>query len=148
MKSERSSFPRSARASHRRITGSGDRTLVEFKCLVCGQIVETSRTMMGQSPERGAPAAASPFAVERISGKIGKKRPSNAIDLERLLLLSQRLYAHALTLQEMIRNEGEVTYELLKPRYDRQAARQFEIFHHALKQPSGFRKRVAGAHSQ
>ena len=57
-----------------------------------------------------------------------QKRPSNAIDLEKLLRFSQQLYAHALTLQEVIRNEGKVTYEVLRPRYNRQAAQQFEIF--------------------
>jgi len=38
------------------------------------------------------------------------------------------VYAHALTLQEMIRNGGSTTYDDLRPRYDRQAEQQFEIF--------------------
>ncbi len=63
-------------------------------------------------------------------GQVAKKQPSNAVDLETLLHFSQQLYAHALTLQEVIRNEGKVTYEALRPRYDRQAAQQFEIFYH------------------
>ncbi|HXR15465.1 MAG TPA: hypothetical protein VN777_04560 [Terriglobales bacterium] len=75
--------------------------------------------------------------------KFAKKRPSNVLEMETLLHLSQQLYAHALTLQEVIRNEGEVAYEVLRPRYDRQAAQQFEIFDHTFKGPSGFRKRGA-----
>ena len=82
-------------------------------------------------------AQASP---RRIRGKVAKKRPSKAVDLEKMLHFSQQLYAHALTLQEVIRNEGEVTYEVLRPRYDRQAAQQFEIFYHTFKRRSGFRK--------
>lgn len=103
MKSERSSFPRSAQSARRRIPGKGVGT----------------KLASGQSP--------------------------HAIDLEKLLHFSQQLYAHALTLQEVIRTEGEVTYEVLRPRYDRQAAQQFEIFHHPSKRLSGFRKRAAGA---
>jgi hypothetical protein len=75
--------------------------------------------------------------------KFAKKRPSNALDMEKLLHFSRQLYAHALTLQEVIRNEGEVAYEVLRPRCDRQAAQQFEIFDHTFKGPSGFRKRGA-----
>jgi len=64
--------------------------------------------------------------------KVAKKRPS-ALDVEQLLHFSRQLYAHALTLQEVIRNEGEVAYEVLRPRYDRQAAQQFEVFYHSFK---------------
>jgi hypothetical protein len=77
--------------------------------------------------------------------KFANKRPSKAIELERLLRLSQQLYAHALTLQEMVRKEGAGNYEILRPRYDRQAAQQFEIFYRTFKRPSGFRQRGAGA---
>jgi hypothetical protein len=69
--------------------------------------------------------------------------PASFPDLKKLLHLSQQLYAHALTLQEMIRTEGEVTYEALRPRYDRLAARQFETFYHTLERSSGLRKRDA-----
>jgi hypothetical protein len=84
--------------------------------------------------------------VERITGKAAKKRPSRALDAEKLLHLAQQLYAHALTLQEVIRNEGEVNYDGLRPRYDRQAAQQFEIFYRTFEspshqRPSQFRKR-------
>jgi hypothetical protein len=102
MKSERNSFPRSARASHGGIPGNGGR------------------------------------------GQLANGRPPDAIDVENLLHFSQQLYAHALTLQEVIRTEGEATYEVLRPRYDRQAEQQFEIFHHPSKRLSGFRKRGAG----
>ena len=82
-----------------------------------------------KSERRSLPrsAVAFPHPVERLGGKVAKKRLSNlsnAIDLERLLHFSQQLYAHALTLQEVIRNEGRVTYEVLRPRYNRQATQQ------------------------
>ena len=88
-----------------------------------------------------------PAPVKRMSLNVAKKRPSDAVDPEKLLHFAQQLYAHALTLQEVIRNEGEVTYEVLRPRYDRQAAQQFEIFDHSFErgQPSRFRKHGAGS---
>ena len=146
MKSERLSFPRSAQAFPRRIPGNGGRSLAESKGSARGQIVDITmgKRLMDQPLERGEAAVAVLHPVERIRGKVAKKRPSNAIDLEKVLHFSQQLYAHALTLQEVIRTEGEVTYEALRPRYDRQAAQQFEIFYHSFKRPSGFRKRGAG----
>jgi len=125
MKFVRRSFPRSAQASHRRIPANSDRTLAESKCLACGQIVD-DRT--DPSLESDKTAVALRYPAERIGGKVAKKQSSNAADLEMLLHFSQQLYAHALTLQEVIRNGGEVPYEVLRPRYDRQAAQQFEIF--------------------
>jgi hypothetical protein len=35
----------------------------------------------------------------------------------------------------VLRNKGEVAYEALRPRYDRQAAQQFEIFYHTAITP-------------
>jgi hypothetical protein len=137
MKSERHSFPRSAHAFQRPIVGISDRGSAESRCPACGQTVET---MMDQSLERDETVVPFPSPTERMSGKVAKKRPSPATDLEKVLHLSQQLYAHALTLQELIRNDGEATYEALRPRYDRQAAQQFEIFYHALERPSAFRK--------
>jgi hypothetical protein len=67
------------------------------------------------------------------------------MDPEKLLHFAQQLYAHALTLQEVIRNEGQVTYEVLRPRYDRQAAQQFEVFYHSVERPSRLRKRGAAS---
>ena len=67
------------------------------------------------------------------------------MDMEKLLHFSQQLYAHALTLQEVIRNEGEVTYEVLRPRYDRQAAQQFEVFYHSFNGRPDLRARAAGS---
>jgi hypothetical protein len=64
---------------------------------------------------------------------VTKPPSADGIDLEKLLHFSQQLYAHALTLQEVIRNEGQVTYEVLRPRCDRQAAQQFEVFYPTLK---------------
>ncbi len=88
-----------------------------------------------------------PALVKRVSLKVTKKRPSDAVDPAKLLHFAQQLYAHALTLQEVIRNEGEVTYEVLRPRYDRQAAQQFEVFYHRVErgQPSRFYKHGAGS---
>jgi rRNA maturation protein Nop10 len=120
VKSKRRSFPRSA--FQRRVLRNGDRTLVESKCPTCGQIVDT---IVDESPERSETAASVP-------------------DLKKLLHLSQQLYAHALTLQEMIRTEGEATYEALRPKYDRLAAQQFKMFYQALKRSSGLRKRGPG----
>jgi hypothetical protein len=76
--------------------------------------------------------------------EVAKKRPPNALDVEKLLHFSRQLYAHALTLQEVIRNKGKVAYEVLRPRYDRQAAQQFEIFYQTFKRRSRFRKRATG----
>jgi hypothetical protein len=122
MKSERPSLPRSARAFRRRSLSKGDRNPVESKCLACGQAAESAL---------------------QVGGKVARKRPSNALYLEKLLHFSQQLYAHALTLQEVIRNDGEVAYEVLRPRYDQQAAQQFETFYHTFERPSALRKRGA-----
>jgi hypothetical protein len=93
VKSKRRSFPRSAQTIRRRVLGNDDRTLVESKCPACDQIVSTIvGTVMDESPERSENAASVP-------------------DLKKLLHFPQQLYAHALTLQEMIRTEGKVTYE-------------------------------------
>jgi len=140
MKVSRRSFARSARASHRRISGSGNRASVESKCPACGQIMDA---LMERSLDRGVAAVASPNPAERVSGL--EKRSSSAIDPEKFLHFSQQLYAHALTLQEVIRNGGGVTYEALRARYERQAAQQFEVFYHSCEQPSGFRKVGASA---
>jgi len=135
MKSERRSFPRSTQTFQRHNSGSGGRTLIEFKCSACGQMLDTMNTM-DQSLEQGEPAVAFADPVERIGGEVAGKPPSNAIELVKVLHFSQQLYAHALTLQELIRSEGQVTYEVLRPRYDRQAAQQFEIFYHTLERTS------------
>jgi len=75
-------------------------------------------------------------SARRIRGQAAKKRPSKAVDLEKVLHFSQQLYAHALTLQEVIRTEGEVAYHVLRPRCDRQAAKQFEIFYRIGDEPT------------
>jgi hypothetical protein len=134
MKSERSSFRRSPRASPRCALENGGRTLLVSKCLARAQVTDT---MIDRSLERSESADAFAHPVERVGGKVAKKRPSDAIDLEKLLHFSLQLYAHALTLQEVIRKEGKATYEVLRAKFDRQAAQQFEIFYHTFKQPSG-----------
>ncbi len=126
MKSARRSFLRTSRAPHRHNSGNSYRAPVESKRQGCGRIMDT---VTDQSLEPANAAAAVPYSVERMAEKGAPKRPSNAMDPEKLLQFSQQLYAHALTLQEVIRNEGKVAYEVLKPRFDRQAARQFEIFY-------------------
>jgi hypothetical protein len=123
MNTEQPSFPRSTEVFRRHYPG---RTLIESKCSACGQIVDPMNTV-DQSLEQSEPAFPDP--LERINGVVAGKRASNAIDLEKVLHFSQQLYAHALTLQELIRNDGGVTYEVLRPRYDQQAAQQFEIFY-------------------
>jgi len=59
-------------------------------------------------------------------------RVSRHVDVEKLPHFSQQLYAHALTLQEVIGNEGEVPYDRLRPGCGRQAAEQFKVFHRTL----------------
>lgn len=134
MKSKRSSLQRSAQPFPRPIPANGDHTSVQSNCLACGQMVDT---IFDQSLEPGETAVSFPTRVEHISGKLARKRPSNALGLEKLLQFSRQLYAHALTLQEMIRSGGAIEYEVLRPRYDRQAAQQFEVFYHTFARPSG-----------
>jgi hypothetical protein len=122
MKSERRSLPRSPQAFRRRSSAKGQRIPVESKCLACGQAAESAL---------------------QTGGTVARKRPSNALNLQKLLHFSQQLYAHALTLQEVIRNEGEVAYEVLRPRYDQQAAQQFETFYRTFQRPSELRRRGA-----
>jgi hypothetical protein len=133
MKSRRRSVPHSARASHRRFARTGGRTLVEFKCPAGAPFMDA---VTDQSLEPGKAATVVPHPAERSAEKVASKRPSNALDPEMLLHLSQQLYAHALTLQEVIRNEGDVAYDVLRPRCDRQAAKQFEIFYRTGNKPT------------
>jgi len=63
--------------------------------------------------------------------------PSGLVDMSTLLQLAQQLYAHALTLQELIWSQGRVRYEAVKPKYDRQAAIQFKVLHHASMRSQG-----------
>jgi len=138
MKSERRSFPHSTSAFQRGLAEDGDRTTVESKCLACGQIVGVLSDKSLQLDE-AADVLRDPVA--RMDGKVVHKPPSNPIDLETLLHLAQQLYAHALTLQELVWSRGEVAYEAVRPKYDRQAAQQFETF--IAQRPPGSRKRGA-----
>jgi hypothetical protein len=100
-----------------------------------------SQSFGRQSLQRGGGAVTEPVEHANVT----EKRSFEAMDPEKLLHFSQQLYAHALTLQEVIRSGGELAYEVLRPRYDRQAAQQFEIFHHTFEKSSGFnRTAVAG----
>jgi hypothetical protein len=134
MKSKRRSLLRSAQPIPRPIPANGDHTSVQSRCLACGQMVET---VIDQSLEGGDTALSFPTSVEHMSVNLAGNHPSNALGLEKLLQFTRQLYAHALTLQEMIRSGGDIAYEVLRPRYDRQAAQQFEVFYHTLTRPSG-----------
>jgi hypothetical protein len=69
--------------------------------------------------------------------------PPSPIDFEKLLRFFRELFAHATTLQELISTTDEsLTYEKLRPTYDRQAAAEFEIFFRALNDPQAFAKAV------
>jgi hypothetical protein len=139
MKSDLPMFPRSTQGFQSRDPDTSDRPLLESTCPACGRMVNP---MMDQALEHDNTVIAFPTSM---SGQVDRKQLLNATDLERVLHFSQQLYAHALTLQELIRNEGEVRYEVLRPRYDRQAAQQFEIFYRALGRFSEMRKPAAGA---
>ena len=67
-------------------------------------------------------------------GRPSLARDRQAIDVEKLLHFSQQLYAHALTLQEVVRTRGAANYKTLRQRYDRQAAQQFEVFYPSRQQ--------------
>lgn len=84
---------------------------------------------------RGENAIAFQSQVQGTSGKVANTHLSSEIDVDKLLHFSQQLYAHALTLQEVIRTHGEPSYEVLRSRYDRQAAQQFEVFYQSFKRP-------------
>ncbi len=140
MKSGRRSFSHSTPASQRRMIEDGDRTTIESKCLTCGQMVSP---LMDKPLELDKAAEVLRDPVVRVNGKVANQPPSNPIDLAGLMQLAQHLYAHALTLQELLWSEGEVTYEAVRPKYDRQAAQQFKILHHVLEQPPAFGKRGA-----
>lgn len=68
--------------------------------------------------------------------------PPNPIDFEKLLQFFQEMYAHTLTLQDLIQSEDERQYVDVKPRYDRVAANEFAIFYRALNEPEVFAKAV------
>ena len=133
MKSRGSSALSSARSSHRRFLRAGGGTLVENKWLAGVPIVDTVRD---QSLVSSPASTALPYSAEWAAEKVPTKRPSKDIDPEKLLQFSQQLYAHALALQEVIRNEGKIAYEVLRPRCDRQAAKQFEIFYRTVDEPT------------
>jgi len=71
----------------------------------------------------------------------------NAIDFEKFLRFFCDMYAHDLTLQGMFERRGEVdltegTYRNLRPRHDRFAELEFQIFFQALNDPKAFGKAV------
>jgi hypothetical protein len=97
------------------------------------------------APERSKTRIALPCPMERTSEKVSRGRSSDAIELDKLLHFSQQLYAHALTLQEVVRRQGEVRYEALRPICDRQAAQQFAVFYQTFKRLLGYRKPGPGS---
>src|SRR5271165_603466 len=135
MKSRPHSVPSSARASHRRLARASNRALAPSKFLISVQTVDAVAV---HSSESGKAEFVVPSPVTRGEDerKVAMKPPANAMDPQKLLHFSQQLYAHALTLQEVIRNGGEIAYDVLRPRCDRQAARQFELFYGAADAPA------------
>lgn len=68
--------------------------------------------------------------------------PPSPIDFEKLLRFFQEMYAHALTLQDLIETDDKRTYEEVKPQYDRLAENEFALFYRALNQPEVFASAV------
>jgi len=68
--------------------------------------------------------------------------PPNAIDIKKLLRFFQETYAHALTLQELMEGPEELPYEVVRRKYDQQAAQQFELFFRAIDDDQAFSKVV------
>lgn len=66
----------------------------------------------------------------------------DSIDVEKLLRFFQELYAHALTLQEVLATTAEVDYEDVRRKFDLQAAQQFALFYQALNDPNAFSNAV------
>lgn len=125
MKSGRRSFVHSTPAFQHRIVEDGDRVAIESKCLACGQIVGALTDGSLEAYE-ATDLVRDPAA--RMDAKVANQPPAHPIDIEKLLYLAQQLYAHALTLQELIWSGGEAPYEAVRPKYDRQAAQQFSLF--------------------
>jgi len=107
------------------------------------KVARRSLTRSAQALERRILGRGSQGMVGHMSEKVASKQNRHAVDVGKLLHLSQQLYAHSLTLQEVIRNEGKITYEALRPRFDRQAAQQFELFYHPSKRQQESRTRSA-----
>src|ERR1039457_2777065 len=122
MKSRRRSVLSSPRASQRRLAQTRGRASAASKFLVGVQITDAVADHL--QPGKAAPVAPVPVMPLEEESKVAAIQPSHAIDQQTLLRFSQQLYAHALTLQEVIRNGGEIAYDVLRPRCDRQAARQ------------------------
>jgi len=62
------------------------------------------------------------------------------IDMVRLLSFFQELYAHALTLQELVSSKAALRYEDVRSKYDRQAEEQFALLYRAAEDPRAFEK--------
>jgi hypothetical protein len=62
----------------------------------------------------------------------------HAVDVAYLLQFFPKLYAHALTIQDLMATDDERKYEDVRPKYDQQASEQFELFYRALNQPEAF----------
>lgn len=124
MNIERRSLARSA-LSRRRYTRQASRGQTQPQVRRVEKITDRSPILLEPMPAlHPAPSATS---GEKVCGS----------DVQNLLQLSQQLYAHALTLQELIRNGGSTTYDSLRPRYDRQAEQQFEIFYRSFARTLG-----------
>ncbi len=62
----------------------------------------------------------------------------NPIDLEKLLRFFQGMYAHALTLQDLIQTQDDRRYVDVRGNYDSQAEREFALFFLVLNDTEAF----------
>jgi hypothetical protein len=60
------------------------------------------------------------------------------IDVEKLLRVFERMYAHMLTLQDLVEADDDRTYDEIYPAHAVRACRDFEIFYTALDDPKAF----------
>jgi hypothetical protein len=64
--------------------------------------------------------------------------PLNQGDVRSLLEFFRKMYAHALTLQDLIQTEDDRQYPDVRPQYDQQAEREFAFFFLAIDDPEAF----------
>lgn len=69
--------------------------------------------------------------------------PPSPGDFERLLRFFQQLYAHALTLQELVWSNNGLQYDETRLKYDRQADEQFQQLYQSLSDHQAFGRAVA-----
>jgi hypothetical protein len=60
------------------------------------------------------------------------------MDIQKLLRFFQKLYAHALTLQDLAESTEELRYADVRRKYDQQAAEQFSLLFRGTEDPQAF----------